>query len=261
MARGLLPGRGGTGTGDGMGVRRRDVLAAGVGSAIAGAGGARGQARRGGTVRISVDQAAAKLNPLVQRVGPEYLLGEMLYSGLTRLAPEMTAIPDLAASWSPRRRAGAVDVRAAARAALPRRQRRCTAADVAATFAAILDPDRRRRRAPTSARWSGWRRSTTHGALRAEGRLCRPAGGARLHQRQDRAGGGRLRATWRSWRARRWAPGRSGWCRSSRTRQIVVERNPAYCDPPRPYVDRVEVVVYPDPDARRPRRCCRATWT
>src|SRR3954468_21580378 len=56
--------------------------------------------RRGGTLRISVDQAVAKLNPLLTRVNPEYMVAELLYSGLTRLKLDMTAEPDLAASWT-----------------------------------------------------------------------------------------------------------------------------------------------------------------
>jgi peptide/nickel transport system substrate-binding protein len=32
-------------------------------------------------------------------------------------------------------------------------------------------------------------------------------------------------------------------------RLIVVERNPAYYDPARPYLDRIQIVVYPDPTA------------
>ena len=57
-------------------------------------------ARGGGTLRVSVEQAPVKLSPLQHRVGPEYLLGELLYSGLTRLGPGMEAEPDLATSWS-----------------------------------------------------------------------------------------------------------------------------------------------------------------
>src|SRR6516164_4161229 len=55
---------------------------------------------RGGTLRISVDQAVAKLNPLVTRVNPEYLVAELLYSGLTRLRVDMSAEADLAETWS-----------------------------------------------------------------------------------------------------------------------------------------------------------------
>ena len=58
------------------------------------------QARRGGTLRVSTDQAPSKLNPLLHRVNPEYVLGELLYSGLTRLGPAMEAEPDLALSWA-----------------------------------------------------------------------------------------------------------------------------------------------------------------
>ena len=50
-------------------------------------------------------------------------------------------------------------------------------------------------------------------------------------------------------RARRSAPARSSSCPTSRTRQIVVERNEAYYDKARPYLDRIEVVVYPDATA------------
>ena len=56
--------------------------------------------RRGGVLRISVDQAASVIHPLLTRVNPEYLVSELLYSGLTRLTPHMVAEPDLAESWS-----------------------------------------------------------------------------------------------------------------------------------------------------------------
>lgn len=67
-------------------------------------------ARRGGVLRISVDQAAAKLNPLLTRVNPEYLLAELLYSGLTRLGTDMTPEPDLAESWGSLRRPCRMDL-------------------------------------------------------------------------------------------------------------------------------------------------------
>ena len=54
--------------------------------------------KRGGILRMSVDQAAAKLNPLLTRVNPEYLVAELLYSSLTRLDLNMAAVPDLAES-------------------------------------------------------------------------------------------------------------------------------------------------------------------
>ena len=82
---------------------RRQLLRTGVGLgalALAGPAWAQAAPRRGGVLRISVDQAAAKLNPLLTRVNPEYLLAELLYSGLTRLGTDMTPEPDLAESWT-----------------------------------------------------------------------------------------------------------------------------------------------------------------
>jgi peptide/nickel transport system substrate-binding protein len=55
---------------------------------------------KGGTLRVSVNRAPGRLNPLLHRLNSEYLLGELLYSGLTRLGTGMEIVPDLAESWS-----------------------------------------------------------------------------------------------------------------------------------------------------------------
>lgn len=55
---------------------------------------------KGGTLRVSVDQAVSVIHPLLTRVNPEYLVAEMLYSGLTRLGADMSVEPDLATEWS-----------------------------------------------------------------------------------------------------------------------------------------------------------------
>lgn len=55
-------------------------------------------------LRISVDQAASVIHPLRTRVNPEYLVAELLYSGLTRLAAGMKVEPDLAHPGPPTRR-------------------------------------------------------------------------------------------------------------------------------------------------------------
>ena len=100
---------------------------------------AQGTARRGGVLRISVDQAAAKLNPLLTRVNPEYLLAELLYSGLTRLGTDMTPEPDLAESWAPS--ADLAEWTFKLRPNLLFHDGTpCTAADVAASFEAMLNP-------------------------------------------------------------------------------------------------------------------------
>lgn len=57
-------------------------------------------ASHGGTLRVSVNRAPGKLNPLLHRLNSEYLLGELLYSGLTRLGTGMEIVPDLAESWT-----------------------------------------------------------------------------------------------------------------------------------------------------------------
>ena len=141
-------------------VSRRAMLAmAGVGVTL-GLGSASAQTpKRGGTLRISVDQAPSKLNPLKQRVGPEYLLGEMLYSGLTRLGPDMTAQPDLALSWTANDTLTEWTFKRAQRQ-IPRRQR-ADVRDVEASFKAILDPATGCRPAATSGRWRRSPRSTT----------------------------------------------------------------------------------------------------
>jgi len=50
-----------------------------VAAAVSSATDASGSPRKGGVLRISVDQAAGMLNPQQARVNPEYLLAELLY--------------------------------------------------------------------------------------------------------------------------------------------------------------------------------------
>src|SRR3981081_1791133 len=80
----------------------RRLFLAGTAISLAGMPRAPAQARkRGGVLRMSVDQAAAVIHPMLARVNPEYLVTELLYSNLTRLKPDMTVEPDLAISWEP----------------------------------------------------------------------------------------------------------------------------------------------------------------
>ncbi len=57
--------------------------------------------RRGGILRLSVVRRPNTLNPLRQINEAEYVLGELMYSALTRLDYDMKPVPDLAASWEP----------------------------------------------------------------------------------------------------------------------------------------------------------------
>ena len=236
-------------------ISRRSLILAGsalsAGLSLAGLpqlGLAQGAPRRGGVLRMSVDQAAGVLNPLLTRVNPEYLVAELLYSGLTRLAPDMSAAPDLAESWSasPDVKEWTFRLRQGLRFhdGSP-----CTAKDVAATFKAILDP-----KTASPARTNvgpmgevvamddrnvAFRLTTPYAdlpvALAYTNAKIVPAAvasgdPAQLSKTANGTGPFKLVS---------YEP----------ARQIVVARNENYYDSARPYLDRVEIVVYPDPTA------------
>ena len=208
---------------------------------------AQGTARRGGVLRISVDQAVAKLNPLLTRVNPEYLVAELLYSGLTRLGTDMTpsrispsrglplptlpngpsscAEPSLPRRHALHRRRRRRDVRGD-----PRPQDRLAGAPE-------CRPDRRR---------DGERSATVVFKLRAP-YADLPVTLAYTNAKIIPAAIARGELT----RLDREAIGTGPFKLVSfePDRLIVVERNDRYYDPARPYLDRVEVVVYPDPTA------------
>jgi peptide/nickel transport system substrate-binding protein len=56
-------------------------------------------AKAGGTLKLSVNITPGVLNPMLARAAAEYMMSEMLYSGLTALGTDMTAQPDLATKW------------------------------------------------------------------------------------------------------------------------------------------------------------------
>jgi peptide/nickel transport system substrate-binding protein len=231
-------------------LRRRQLVAATAGAAsLASPSMLAAQPRRGGVLRVSVDQAPSKLNPLLHRVGPEYLLGELLYSGLTRLSPDMAAQPDLATEWSVNADLTEWTFRLR-RGVTFHDDSPLTARDVEATFAAILDPatgsPARSNIGPVE-RVSALDDATVLVKLRGayadlpvamaytNAKIVPAAvldgGIARLDREAIGTGPFRLVS---------YEP----------ARLTVVERNPAYFDPARPHLDRVEVVVYPDNTAR-----------
>jgi peptide/nickel transport system substrate-binding protein len=229
---------------------RRELLAgAATLPFLAGAAGpAFAEAKRGGTLRVSVDQAPGKLNPLQHRVNPEYLLGELLYSGLTRLAPDMTAEPDLAESWSPnadltewtfKLRPGVTFHDGSA----------LTAKDVEATFTFILDP---KTGSPARTNVGPIESVTAQDDLTVLVKLKGayadlPVALAYTNAKIIPAAVLKGDMT----RLDREAIGTGPFKLVSYepARLTVVERNPAYYDKARPYLDRIEVVVYPDPTA------------
>ena len=204
--------------------------------------------RRGGTLRISVDQAAGKLNPLLTRVNPEYLVAELLYSSLTRLGVDMAATPDLAESWSAspdltewtfKLRNGLVFHDGSP----------CTSADVVATFEAIMDP---KTASPARQNVGPIEKVTAKDGLTVVIKTTAPYADLPVALAYTNA---------------KIVPAaviKSGLARLDREaigtgpfklvsfepeRLVVVERNPKYYEQPRPYLDRIQVVVYPDPTA------------
>lgn len=209
---------------------------------------AQGTPRRGGTLRMSVDQAVAKLNPLLTRVNPEYLVAEMLYSGLTRLGRDMTPVPDLAESWTPS--ADLTQWTFKLRSSVVFHDGTpCTASDVVASYEAILDA---KTASPARTNVGPIDKVTASNATTVVFTLKAPYAdlpvalaytNARIVpkavidaglQRLDREAIG---------------TGPFKLVSYEPERQVVVARNERYYDPARPYLDRVEVVVYPDPTA------------
>ncbi|MGQ0665213.1 MAG: ABC transporter substrate-binding protein [Pseudomonadota bacterium] len=62
---------------------------------------AQGAPRRGGVLRHSIVRRPNTLNPLKHINEAEYVLGELMYSALTRLDHRMRPAPDLATAWEP----------------------------------------------------------------------------------------------------------------------------------------------------------------
>jgi len=208
---------------------------------------AKGTPLRGGVLRISVDQAASVINPLLARVNPEYLLAELLYSGLTRLAPDMTAEADLAESWQSARELMEWTFKLRANIVF-HDGTPCTADDVAASFATMLDPKTaspaRGNIGPVAAvvaadeRTVIFKLSSPYAdlpvALAYTNAKIIPAAIAGALDKLSRSAIG---------------TGPFKLVSYEPDRQVVVARNAAYYDPRRPYLDRVEVVVHPDATA------------
>lgn len=204
-----------------------------------------GSPRRGGVLRISVDQAMSVINPHQVRVNPEYLVAELLYCGLTRLTQEMKAEADLAQSWQ-----ASADLTQWTFTLRPDLKfsdgTPLTSADVVASLQALLDP---KNASPALHNIGPIKAVSAKGnstvlietdtpyadlpvmlaypdakiipASIAQGQMDK------LSKRSLGAGPFQLVS---------YDP----------ERKIVVKRNPHYYDPARPYLDGVEVVVYPD---------------
>jgi len=231
-------------------IRRRSFLAGSAALATwPSPGWAQATPPRGGTLRISVDQAASVLNPLLTRVNPEYLVAELLYSSLTRLTERMTAEPDLATTWSANDNLTEWTFRLRPNLMFHDGSP-CTAKDVTATFSVILDP---KIASPARTNVGPIAGVEAKDPLTVVFHLASPYAdmpvalsytNARIIPAAYANAGG-MEALARK------AVGTGPFTLVSFApdREIVVARNPHYYAAPRPYVDRIEVMVYPDPTA------------
>ena len=201
--------------------------------------------KRGGVLRMSLDQAASVIHPMLARVNPEYLVTELLYSNLTRLKPDMTVEPDLAISWEPNETSTEWIFKLRPGVTFHDGSP-LTSEDVVATINAILDP------------------KTASPGRTNVGPIKEVAAVDPLTVKFTLSGAYADLPVVLTYLNARIVPAKvvaSDLASLSTTangtgpfklvsyepdRKIVVERNAAYYDPTRPYLDRVELLVYPD---------------
>ena len=130
----------------GQGVSRRQFMKTGLaaGAALAlssdwGLNAWSAEPKRGGIMRISFPRAIKTLNPIKHINDAEYFQGELMYSNLCRLNTKMDAVPDLAESWEASKDATkwAFKLRKGVEF---HSGGEVTAEDVVATTQAVLDP-------------------------------------------------------------------------------------------------------------------------
>lgn len=91
----------------------------------------------GGILRVSVNARADSINPMKPKSSAGHMVVELLYGGLTRIAADLTAQPDLAESWTSNEDASSFTF--TLREARFHSGAPVTANDVVATIRAILD--------------------------------------------------------------------------------------------------------------------------
>jgi peptide/nickel transport system substrate-binding protein len=202
-------------------------------------------AKKGGTIRISVNRAPSKLNPLLHRLNSEYLVGELLYSGLVRLGPNMEAVPDLAESWTSNAGLDEWTFKLRSGAKFHNGQA-VTAKDVVTCLRAILDKKTgspgRRNLGPIASVDEGpggtvvVKTSLSYGDLPI----------ALAYSTAKIAPASVVSSDFERLSREAIGTGPFKLVSFEPDRLIVVERNPDYFLPEYPYVDRVEVMVFPD---------------
>jgi peptide/nickel transport system substrate-binding protein len=203
---------------------------------------------KGGTLRVSIDQAASVIHPLLTRVNPEYLITELLYSNLTRLKVDMSVEPDLAESWSANEALTEWTFKLRSGVTFHDGSP-CAAEDVVATFKAILDPANAspgRNNVGPIADVSAPDATTVVFKLAtayADFPVSVAYTTARIIPAKIATG------DFKSLSTKAVGTGPFKLVSYEPDRLIVVERNPDYYDPARPYLDRIEIQVFPDTSA------------
>lgn len=201
--------------------------------------------RPGGVLRVSVSRELKTLNPLKHVNLSEYLQGEMMYSGLVKLDRGLQPIPDLAEKWeSPDAKTWYFTLR---KGATFQNGKDVTADDVVATIQAILSPDTaspgRKNIGPitevkadgpqtvkivTEYPFSFLPQSLAYPCMK----IC-PAealsSGSFDAQVAKGVGSG-------PFKLREYVPGT----------HVILERNPNYFEPGKPYLNEVHLVIFPE---------------
>lgn len=204
---------------------------------------------QGGTLRVAVDQAISVIHPLLARVNPEYLAGELMYSGLTRLDLNMQAEPDLATEWTSND--NLTEWTFTLREGLKFHDGSpCVATDVVASFEAILNPDFA---SPARNNVGPIEKVEAVDDLTVRFTLSAPYADLPVAVAYTNARiipASVISGDFESLRSGGNGTGPFKLVSYEPDRLMVVERNPDYYDPARPHVDRVEVHVFPDLSAQ-----------
>ncbi len=200
--------------------------------------------KRGGTLRISVSNRTASLNPL-QISGPsEYIAADMLFSNLLRMGLDMKPAPDLALDYTADAEAKVFTYRLRPGVTF-HDGTPFTSADVVATYRAILDP---KTAAPARAALGSLTTIEAVDPLTVRFTCSRSFADfpvATAHANARIVSEAALRdLPGMSTRANGTGPFKQDNFDSTRLLRVV--RNPGYYAPEYPYVDAVELPLFPD---------------
>lgn len=204
---------------------------------------------KGGTLRVALDQAVSVLHPQLSRVNPEYMVAELLYSSLTRLNTKLEVEPDLASEWNANDSLTEWTFKIRPNVKFHNGDA-CTSADVVASFEAILNPDMA---SPGRNNVGPITKVEAVDDLTVKFILSTsyadfPAAVAYNNARIIPAGV--IASNYDSLKSTAIGTGPFKLASYEPDRLVVVERNPDYYDPERPYLDRVELHVFPDISAQ-----------